>query len=338
MPMPVLQEIYDNTKLSHKRKCLRFYYYRHERQWTGEGLAPPLVFGLSWHSAMDIVWQYPDGSKQDVVNLAMQSFLQTWEGEGAPNMEHADFDVVEKWNPRLPSVAAEMLHAYIDKRGPIMRGAQLIAVEAPFVVPLWPEEPNIWYAGRKDKKIIHQGDRVVVEHKSTTDYKKDGGFKAAYVESWNMSPQCMGYLYSDNVLSEGKTEAVWVDAALVHKQVHDAFRIIPVKHKYGQLDQWLFDTRNDVAEIRRNHQLLMDLRESGEVKKLKFLPVFGRNQESCIDRFGQKCPYFNVCTQFPNPEQFDGPPPAMIEKEWNPFDVLNLQQLIDKETLDASEV
>lgn len=146
-----------------------------------------------------------------------------------------------------------------------------------------------------------------------------------------MDAQCMGYLYSDNVLSGGNTDYVWVDAALVHKQVHDKFRIIPVQHKYGQLDQWLFDTRREVEEIRRDTQILHDLRASGKAEGLKFMPVFGRNQESCINRYGQKCAYFNMCTQFPNPEQQKEPPPGMIEEAWDPFDVLNLQQLVDKE-------
>lgn len=329
-----LQEIYDNTKLSAKRKCPRLYYYRHVRNWVHEGISPPLVFGLSWHNAMDAVYQfYGKVSTKELVEVASTAFNQTWEEEGAPAVQDMPLDVVEHWNPRLPTVAREMLHNYIKQREPILAGMDLLAVEAPFVVPLWPDsQEGIWYAGRKDKRIRTNNYNVVLEHKTTTDYKKDGGFKSTYVEGWTMDAQCMGYLYSDNVLSGGNTDYVWVDAALVHKQVHDKFRLIPVQHKYGQLDQWLFDTRREVEEIRRDTKILHDLRASGKAEGLKFMPIFGRNQESCINRYGQKCPYFNVCTQFPNPEVQKEPPPGMVEEAWNPFDVLGLQQLIDNET------
>jgi len=324
-------EIYDNTKLSAKKKCPRLYYYRHVRHWRLEGMAAPLVFGLSWHAAMDVVWQhYGKVSVPELVQVAMHSFNETWTGEGAPLNENMSMEMAEKWNPRLPSVANEMLYPYIQKRTPILQSMQLVAAEAPFAVPLWPNQPNIWYAGRKDKRIIYNNMRLVIEHKSTTEYKKDGGFKSTYVEGFIMSSQVMGYSYSDNIETGGKTKQVWVDAALVHKQVHDAFRIIPVEHLPDQMDQWLFDTRREVEEIKRDTAILHDLRAAGKAESPKFMPVFGRNQESCIGPYG-KCAYFNVCTQFPNPEQQYDPPPGMIEEEWNPFDILKLSQLDEQE-------
>lgn len=336
-------EFYDNTKLAADKKCSRKYYYRHVRMWRTEGLAPPLVFGLSWHSAMDVVWprfkDVPDA--RDLAAEAMMAFMETWAAEGAPT--EMSLEVFEKWNPRVPAVGHEMLLHYIQQRGPTIGKAKLLSVEAPFVVPLFDtqdKDTHIWYAGRKDKKILtHQGQRIVVEHKSTTDYKKDGGFKANYIEGYYMSSQVMGYLYSDNILSGGKTDYVWVDAALVHKNVHDAFRFIPVQHKYGMLDQWLWDTRNRVEKIRTQTKILHDLRAAGENKKGRFMPVFARNEESCIDVYG-KCPYFNVCTQFPNPEQLEEPPPGMIVEEWNPVDKLGLDRLMkgDKLELDQPEV
>lgn len=333
-------EFYDNTKLSGDKKCSRKYYFRHIRMWRTQGLAAPLVFGLSWHAAMDVVWKgYSPGvdARELAAEAMVSGFMPAWEAEGAP--AEMPLEVFEKWNPRVPAVGHEMLINYIEQRGPIMGRSKLISCEAPFVVPLFEKggqgemdehEPvSVWYAGRKDKKIISpNGERVVVEHKSTTDYKKDGGFKANYVEGWYMNSQVMGYLYSDNILSGGKTDYVWVDAALVHKHVHDAFRFIPVQHKYGMLDQWLFDTRERVTRIRKDTAILHDLRESKKVKGLPFLPVFSRNEESCIDVYG-KCPFFNVCTQYPNPEQIVEPPPGMVEEEWNPIDKLGLDRLLN---------
>lgn len=329
----VIHEFYDNTKLASEKKCPRRYYYRHVRMWRTQGMAPPLVFGLSWHSAMDVVWpMYHNFSDpRDLAEAAMVAFNKTWVAEGAPPADEMSLEDFERWNPRVPAVAHEMLLHYIEQRKGLLSGSKIISCEAPFVVPLYEEETvgvNIWYAGRKDKKITTpNGERVVIEHKSTTDYKKDGGFKANYIESWYMASQIMGYLYSDNILSKGRTDYVWVDAALVHKNVHDAFRFIPVNHKYGQLDQWLYDTRKRVERIRRDTQVLTDLREAGKAHTLKFMPVFSRNEESCVDQYG-KCPFFNVCTQYPNPEQQEEPPPGFIEEEWSPVDELGLQRLL----------
>lgn len=328
----MLHEFYDNTKLSADKKCSRSYYYRHIRMWRTEGLAAPLVFGLSWHSAMDVVWQYAKKvpNTRELAEVGMAAFEKTWLEEGAPAVEEMPLDVLERWNPRIPPVAHEMLINYIEQRGPMLRRMELISSERPFVVPLFDStqgDTKVWYAGRKDKRYIDGGQRNVGEHKTTSDYKKDGGFKANYVEGWYMNSQVMGYLYSDNILSGGKTDYVMVDAALVHKTVHDAFRFIPVQHKYGMLDQWLWDTRRRVEKIRSDTQVLQDLRKQGKVQEMKFMPVFSRNEESCMNVYG-KCPFFNICTQYPNPEQLQETPPGMVEEEWSPVDVLGLEQLL----------
>lgn len=331
-------EFYDNTKLATDKTCSRKYYYRHVRQWRTEGIAPHLIFGLSWHNAMDVVWKYakqvPD--TRELAGAAMASFEKTWVDEGAPAPEDMSLEQVEKWNPRLPAVGHEMLINYINERGPLLRRMQLLSIEQPFVVPLFDDQTrkHIWYAGRKDKRFIDGPSMIVGEHKTTTDYKKDGGFKSNYVEGWYMSSQVMGYLYSDNVLSGGKTDYVYVDAALVHKSVHDAFRFIPVQHKYGMLEQWLFDTRKRVDRIRQDTQVLHDLRAAGKAQELKFMPVFSRNEESCVNVYG-KCQYFNLCTQFPNPEQIPvdetGAPAGYIVEAWDPVDKLKLDQLIKED-------
>lgn len=48
--------LYDNTRVSSHRSCPRAFYFRHVRHLRPEGTSRALIFGSSWHAAMDVVW------------------------------------------------------------------------------------------------------------------------------------------------------------------------------------------------------------------------------------------------------------------------------------------
>src|SRR5574337_197466 len=48
--------IFDNTRISSFRSCQRSFYFRHVRHLSGGGTSRALIFGSSWHNAMDVVW------------------------------------------------------------------------------------------------------------------------------------------------------------------------------------------------------------------------------------------------------------------------------------------
>ena len=49
--------LYDNTRLQGFRTCARAYYFRHYRNIISQGDRRALLFGSSWHEAMDVVWR-----------------------------------------------------------------------------------------------------------------------------------------------------------------------------------------------------------------------------------------------------------------------------------------
>src|SRR5258708_32474782 len=100
---------YDNTMLSAYKECPRKFFLRQVYAWRSEGVATPLVFGLSWHSAMDVVWQLHNkvNDTNELVMMAMAKFSETGEGEGLP--AHLALERTEKFSPRTPAIAAEML-------------------------------------------------------------------------------------------------------------------------------------------------------------------------------------------------------------------------------------
>jgi len=302
-------KFYDNTILSSYKDCPRRYFLRHKLGWRSEGITTPLAFGLAWHSGQDVAWKHARSvSQQELPRLAMAAFLETWEEQGLP--AEPSLEQLEMLGMRNPSTAHEMYISYIAHRWPVLKEAKLLAIEQPFAVPL-PEIEDVWYVGRLDKVIQYNGQTLVIEHKTTSEYKKDGGFKTDYVEGWFSDSQVKGYQFGGGLFYGGNTQ-VWIDAALVHKTVHNAFRFIPIAHQTPLLLEWLADTREWIRK----------LNESNELK------VWPKNENQCYHKFG-RCQFLDICRTVVDPAKLDEPPPGYVEEFWQPFDILGLDRLIN---------
>jgi len=310
-------KFFDNTMLSSYKDCPRKYFIRHVLGWRSEGTAMPLVFGLSWHAGMDVVWQFANKlDHRTLADSAQAKFLETWEEQGLPS--ELDVQQLDNWSPRVPPTAHEMYHQYIEARWPVLREAELIACEQPFAVPL-PRTTDVWYVGRLDKVVNYGSQKLVIEHKTTTEYKKDGGFKGDYIEGWYSDSQVKGYQFGGSMFFGG-LDGVWVDSALVHKTVHNAFRFIPVAHKHDMLEEWLADTLEWVFRVGEDTNAFLD-------SEILAHGNFPKNEGSCYGKFG-RCPYLDICRTVSDPSKLGGPPPGYIEEFWQPFDVLGLDKLI----------
>lgn len=315
----------DNTKLGDYKKCPRYYYQRHVRGWRHSGTSMPLIFGLCWHEAMDVVWMGYNKvrggivSTSDLVEAAMFAFEQCWIESGLKPFAELTLQDMEVLGARTPMVAKEMLINYVDVRRDILDSAELVAAERPFAVPLYPDRDDIWYIGRRDKDIRINGDLVVVEHKTTSEYKIDGGFKSQYLESYHPNSQVEGYLYAANI-EYGSVRYVWVDAALVHKKVHNAFKFIPISASFAALDAWLWEVRD------WSNRIGSEMERLDGAEKEKILTAFPRNTEQCVGKYGL-CPMLSICRGFNNPAQIDEPPSGYIHDPWNPFELLHIADL-----------
>lgn len=307
----------DNTQLSSYKDCPRKWFLRHYLHWRSEGTSLPLCFGLSWHDAMDVVWQHARRiPRADLPDLAYARWCESWEEQGLP--VEMDLGEIERYSPRTPAIAREMLHAYIDERWTFLQGIELIAVEQPFAVPM-PGLDNTWYCGKLDKVFKHQSDPYIGEHKSTTEYKKDGGFKTSYLEGWFSDSQVKGYEFGGSLFYPGLSN-VWVDAALVHKTVR-AFRFIPVAHQFPLIQEWVRDT----SEWIRRLEL-----ETLEFERIGELPggLFPKNENSCMGKYGP-CTFLDICRTTPDPTKLTEPPAGYIVEKWEPFDILGLSKLLE---------
>lgn len=308
---------YDNTRLSSYKECPRAYFFRHVRHWRGKEIPKPLIFGLSWHESMDVVWGLLGKTEDEkVLALAMEAFNKEWIKDGGIPEDEMNDETRAAWLPRLTSVAAEMLWNYILKNGDFIKEVEIINIERPFAVPINPNNPNIFYIGRLDKEFRKGGRVYLIEHKTTTAYSKEYGFLTSYTTSWSPNSQIDGYLHSGYMTYGAELKSVYVDAVLVHKQHHAIHKFIPIERHLAALDDWRDATEEWIDRIEIDKKRFKD----GDRR------AFPMNTNSCHGKYGP-CSYINICKFVPNLMQKVEPPEGFIVERWSPFETLGLEKI-----------
>lgn len=303
-----MPNFFDNSQLSDYRKCPRSYYLRHRLGWTLDIQRMPLVYGTCMHAALDFLWQQETWNF-DTQKGAIEAFMAAWVEEGMP----ADMSVDEltALGVRSPVYVPDIIDAYMDERQHIFNSSVLLSSEQPFAFPL-PIEGEIWLIGRLDKVIqTDNGKVVILEHKTSSEYRVNGGFKNDYIDSWQMSDQVDTYLFAGDLNFEGKVDELWVDALLVHKTARK-FKFIPVSQNSDRAAAWLDDAIFWAERIQYSDMS-------------KHWP---RNRESCVGKYG-KCQFFDVCqfdTKCPGPD--DPTPPGYKVEFWEPFNKFGIEQVL----------
>lgn len=314
-----ISQTFDNSRLAAYKFCPRSYFIRHVLHFTRIGNADALVFGSSWHAGMDAMWKHgKDHKPMDLANIAFDGFLSVWVEEGFPS--EPSIEMQDKLGARTPGNAKEMFFNYATARYRMLQEANVLAIEQPFAVPI-PAWNDVWYIGKLDKVVQWNQNRVILEHKTTSDYAIQGGIQPRWIESWFNSAQVKGYGFAGE-LYFGNLDGVWVDGALVHKKVHDVFKFVPVKHSYNMLVEWLEDTKNWITRVVWDTD---GFKQAGKLTSGNF----PRNEDNCFGKFGP-CPFLDICRHTVDPSQLDGPPEGFIEKKWEPFSTLGLDKLVQQ--------
>jgi len=329
---------YDNTRIKCFRACPRKYYFRHVLDWTREGFVPPLTFGGAWHAAMDVVWReccrFSDNNSSIIARKAYEEgFLPKWLEEGGPHPDEMGSDELDALKARTPMVALEMLHNYVDERRGFLSEIELLAIEQPFAVPLDPEDETLFYVGRLDKVFKMKGGIYVGEHKTTSLYAVAGGFRSQFLDSFSPNSQIDGYLHALHMLYPKEAKAVWIDAALVHKNHHDVFKFLPIERQIDQLDSWLWETKDWIRQIKEQSLHLDQFNNRAEYnlttkiveQDLAYMSAFPKNTDSCQD-FNRSCTYINLCKAWSNPIDHEVPEDFIVNK-WSPFERLELERI-----------
>ena len=318
-------ELYDNTRISSHRNCPRKFYWRHVRHFTPITTRAPLVFGSCWHAAMDAVWKLGCGDNSidntEIARTGYAAFCYMWEIDyKLPLYEAMSPDQRDEFGFRHDETAYHMLMNYVEQRREWMRKMTLIEVEKPFAVPVDPDDPNLFYVGRLDKVVEWDGRVWVLEHKTTSMYRKNGYFSSTWVDSFSPNSQVDGYLHALHMLFGDRAKGVMIDAALVHKTVHEGFMFIPIERGLAQLDAWLWEALYQIRMIQN------DMKFAHEFDDAAFMPAFPKNTNRCID-FNSQCAYLDLCKFVANPATIQEAPQGFAEEKWEPFKELGLSEL-----------
>lgn len=313
--------LYDNTRLSDYKRCPRYFFFRHVMDWVSTGERKvALVFGSSWHAAMDRLWETTAlrSPRDVVVDSAFGAFIKTWIKEGMPPPSEIDLSMSEILMPRTPARAAEMLEYYYDKRWAFIQSMEILDIERPFAVPLSPTDATLFYVGRIDK-VLQPDSRSIrgIEHKTTTAMRLSGReqrISGMFKSSFSPNSQVDGYLYALDLLYPGKRTDVYVDAALVHKLGEDT-AFIPEERKEPMLDMWLWETHDWIDKIETDKARLTECRPSDPI-----MAAFGKRTDACHD-FNTACVFLDLCKARANPLTWGAEAPqGYAVSHWDPLD------------------
>ncbi len=320
----MVKRYYDNTRIQEFRACPRKFFFRHVVHWSGEGFSPPLLFGSSWHTAMDAVWRIMSDkgnaqnlNTQEIAEAAFGEFMEEWLEGGGPDPKEMDPIDMARLEPRTPMIALEMLYAYVDQRRSLFQrdSFELLEVEHPFAVPLDPNDDDLMYVGRLDKIFRVKEGVIGGEHKTTSLYRKDGYFRSTFVDSFSPNSQVDGYMHALRILYGPEAKEVWIDGALVHKTVHEGFTFIPVERTKKHLEAWLWETRAWIANIEANWAAIEQVSPNDT-----YMAAFPKNTSACQD-FARNGQYMELCKMWPNPTCKECPAGVKVGP-WGPFERL----------------
>ena len=289
---------------------------------------------------MDMLWgmiaeQGPDTHTDDLVKAGFLGFMKTWAESGGPDQDELDDTWMKRLGARHPMTCYEMLYHYVERRRVFFQSVDIIAIERPFVIPIDPGNPHLFYVGRLDKVVRNRRSKTIdiIEHKTTSWYSKLGVFNQNFLNSFSPNSQIDGYLVGGKSIYGDKLRAVHIDAALVHKKIHDGFEFIPISRATEQLEAWLWEARGTVARMESDEHALIGYRDAvaedlvvGEHSIEGFLPSYPKDTNRCFD-FMTPCSYLDMCRARANPETYLEPPEGFVEDEWIPFEVLGLADL-----------
>lgn len=321
--------LYDNTRLSDYKRCPRYFFYRHVLSWVPKGTRLPLIFGGSWHRALEVVWANIGriDKREELVKAAFAAFVEEWTNAGLPYP--LTYEQEKEFSPRTPMKAYDMIIAYISDRAERFRDFRILAIEQPFIVPLDPLDPTLFYVGKIDKIVEYNAGKVIgIEHKTTTAYAKNGGFRGIFLDSFSPNSQVDGYQYALHMLYPERAGGVWVDAALVHRE-NEAFQFIPVEKQLKYLDSWLWDTRDWIRRVESDLRcyVIADREMEGDDPP-DYMMAFPKNTNSCWD-FMSACPYHDPCKAWANPLNRQMPD-EYVHEPWDPLDqVKGLKELLN---------
>lgn len=286
-------DVVDSSKIQCFMDCPRKFFFRYVLGWTSEEPNIHLVFGSAWHEAMEHFMN--NGLKKEQIFLAFDKLRKKYKEE-YPN----EFMEPDHYAKNLDN-GLEALGEYARQWRPVDEFDTLYT-EISGSVPIT-EEILLFV---KLDTIVRETDGSIwsMEHKTT------GRKTQSWMNKWTSKIQTGSYSHFLNILYPDDFEGIKINGSILRKKNNEFLRI-PVRLNTKQMNQWLWEVRHWVEQIRWNYRELAKASKEDDV-----LRAFPRNTESCC-KFG--CDHPELCNLMSNPLRRMEEPPLGYKKEfWDP--------------------
>lgn len=303
-------DILDGSKLTAFLTCPRAYFYEYLLGWRPETPSNHLIFGTSWHLAMEalLLGQGPDE--------AYQLFLIDYRKTFGPETDAL-------YEPKTPANAEIVLMAYAAKYVDDLSKFDVLHTEISGTVAI-----------AEDRKLHFRMDSVCRDLETNRIFSlehKTGSRSYNWEYQWPLSMQVGTYthvlycLYPPEEVDGVKFNAAFFGKAVraweaLHKGLSSKYKPpfeflrLPMYRTQPQMQAWLWNAVFWADQLEWQFNLLADCDESDSL-----MTCFPQNPTACSKYFG--CDYRDFCSAWRNPlQQCYEPPLGFVIEHWDPSD------------------
>ena len=300
-------DIVDASKLKEYMVCPRMYFYRYILGWDLDRPNIHLVFGESWHKAMEVLVAH--NNDPAYVQEAYEAFSSCYYKTFPDGMQSV---VSSKKDPDIvPTALAE----YCEQYG--QDDYEVLFVEGAGSVPVSDTDRmhfriDAVLRDRKDGKVV------------SLDHKTGSQLSTAWIDEWSLDLQMMLYYHVLNCLfGVGNVKGMVVNGVFFYAKERRFCRVSIIKDMAMML-AWLTDTNATLRELQTDMKRLYVCKAED-----KTFNAFHRRPTSCT-RYGT-CKYHSFCCIWSNPLQHCQEVPIGFEQKWwNPADYEKVSKNIFK--------
>ena len=309
IPEHPAHKIIDSSKLTTFMSCHRKFFFRYLLWWDSVYPNNDLVFGSSYHAAMDKL--YETGNPMAAYN----SFLQTYR-------ESFDEDTDEIFAPKDPTNALRAINMYGGRFfGNDMRNSKVLHREV---------------AGRvliSDDSVMTFKLDLLLQDKKTNEiqiveYKTSKWKYHDWADRFTNTMQVFTYLHALHCLFPDNDEyKLFIRCAFLSKNKKEPVILeqCEIKKTDDQMQEWLSRVNYWYNKLQDEMVLLAECQDTDPV-----LEAFPKNDTACFS-YQKMCQFFDVCSLWPNPLQHCHiEPNGFVTVVWNPLESPEIKTTIDE--------
>lgn len=286
--------ILDSSKLQEYQACPRKFFFRYILGWDLEITSHHLVFGESWHRAMEhiLINGYTPEALVTASNIAEEYYRRHFSS-------FTDGERGVKVPGNIPLALAHYVRTYaFDK-------FEVLYTEISGVVPVREDRLLHFRMDSIMRDPMHNNEIISLEHK--TGSRKDAfGKYTINIQSGT---------YNHVLMSAFEQNEVWgvvINGIVLYVKNDPLLMRLPARRNEDSMAEWLWAVNQTIDRIDWDMAELNECTEDEQV-----MCAFAKNTEFC-NQYGP-CKYYDYCHTWSNPIQYiDQPPFGFKEVWWDP--------------------